>query len=143
MGKKNTSKKEEGKVPEEKLNKKGTESPKINKKNKIIEDENTDIKDTAKNMVHEIKTETVKTNGKIVEEEKEPATIKVKKSTVQLDQIIQDEYNDKAQKISLFCIWILSLATRLYKIERPDLIWYSMDCLLLCIFFFKLEKIEK
>ena len=29
----------------------------------------------------------------------------------------------KKQKISLFCVWILSIATRFYKLDRPPLIW--------------------
>ena len=131
MGKKKTSKKEEGEFPEDHSSKKGSDSPKIDKKTKTIENENIDTKDTAKNMEHKTKTETVKTNGKVLDEEKKPETIKTiktKKSTKQLDQIKQEEYSDKTQKISLLCVWVLSLATRLYKIERPDLIWYNMDC---------------
>lgn len=49
-----------------------------------------------------------------------------KKNTANLNEQIIDSDNDEKSsfhKISLAVVWVLSLTTRLYKIDQPQLIW--------------------
>ena len=88
---------------------------------------NKEIDQNAKeNMKEDTKTEKVETK-----EQLELHTDKEELSNKDTNTILQDgendSYNEWIQKLSLLCIWILSMITRLYSLDYPAKIWYYIS----------------
>jgi len=117
------SQKVNGKIEDEHKDNKTKEKKK--KKLKGSKNKTTEITEETDIDRESIKDNGVHLNETIISENEKSVNNSNKISSTYSDELLDENSREnRIHKISLLCVWILSIGTRLIRLDRPHVIWY-------------------